>query len=584
MELSCIEITNSTFGTFHWAGKRVKTANDYDVIVVGSGAGGGTAAYVLAQRHVKVLIVEAGRHYDPIGETPMFQVQADAPLNGVATPDRSLGFYAASIGGWEIAGEPYTHAEGTQFEWLRARMLGGRTNHGALATLRYGPYDFRMYSRYGLGVDWPIAYEDIAPYYDRIERLIGVFGDAEGIENSPDSPPGTLQPPPPLRTHELWMQMVLKRQLGIRVVPNHVAVLTRPLNDRQACLYATPCIRGCSIRAKFQSPTVLLAPALATNYLDIRVDAMVYEIPIDRQGRAIGVRYIDKTTGARHFARSRAVVLAASACESARILLNSKSTAFPNGLANSSGQIGRNLTDSVVTTVGGEIPALRGLAPFNDDGAYAPHGLVPWWRHRDQDAGKLRFRTEYQLFMSGGRSMPWVGLHRALFDNLERPIFGQPLRDLIRHKYGATLWLTSCGGMIPNKDCRCEIDPIVKDRWGIPVLRFHWKVSTQEIEQARHAVGAMSDMISVMGGKPYVGSAMSRGGSAIHEIGTARMGAKASDSVLNPFGQTWDVPNLYVADGAAFASHACKNPTHTIMALAWRASENLADRFMRKEI
>ncbi|WP_217705400.1 GMC oxidoreductase [Peristeroidobacter soli] len=562
----------------------MKDSDGYDVVIVGSGAGGGMSAYVLTKRRVKTLIIEAGRHYDPVAEAAMFQVQADAPLNGAATPDRPFGFYAANIGGWEIEGEPYTRAEGTEFQWLRARMLGGRTNHWGQTTLRYGPYDFRTFTRFGLGADWPIGYEDLAPYYERVERLVGVFGAAEGIENSPDSPPGVLLPPPPLHVYELWVQMVLKRRLGIQMVPNHVAVLTRPLNGRQACLYATPCVRGCSIRASFQSPTVLLAPALASGCLEIRTNAMAYELPIDHRGRVSGVRYIDKSTGARRFVRARAVVLAASACESARILLNSRSASFPAGLANSSGQVGRNLTDSVVTSVRGVIPALCGLPPFNDDGTSAAHGLVPWWRHRDQRAGKLRFQTEYQLFAGGGRSMPSVGSFKFILDESGKPIYGKQLHEVLRHKYGSELWLTSCGGMVPNEHCHCEIDPKVKDQWGIPVLKFHWRFGAQEIEQARHALTTTSDMITAMGGKPNVVATMSRGGQAIHEVGTARMGAKPSESVLNGFSQAWDVPNLYVADGASLASHACKNPTHTIMALAWRASENLAQRFVRKEV
>jgi choline dehydrogenase-like flavoprotein len=311
---------------------------------------------------------------------------------------------------------------------------------------------------------------------------------------------------------------------------------------------------------------------------------MAYEVPIDRRGRASGARYVDGATGAQHFAQARVVVLAASACESARILLNSKSSTFPDGLANSSGQVGLNLTDSVITVVSGHIPALRGLSPFNDDGVSIGHADVPWWGHRDKATGRLRFATEYHVQVDGGRTMPSVETFTESSSPDGKPMFGQTLRRRIRDEYGSRVGLVSVGGMVPNTDCRCELDPVLKDRWGIPVLRFHWKFGQQEIEQARHAVTSMSDMISAMGGKPIVGSPMFSGGEGIHELGTARMGTHPVDSVLNPVGQAWDVPNLYIADGASFAGHAGKNPTLTIMALAWRACDHLANSLARKEI
>jgi choline dehydrogenase-like flavoprotein len=568
----------------------LKPSKLYDSVIVGSGAGGGIAAYVLTRRGLNVLLLEAGRQYDPRTETPMFQVEADAPLNGASTPDKPAGFYDATVdAGVELADEPYTLAAGAQFRWFRTRMLGGRTNHWGRVTLRYGPYDFRTYSRAGVGVDWPIAYEDLAPYYDRVEKVIGVFGAAEGIENSPDSSPDVLLQPPPMHAHELWTQMALAKQMGIRVVPNHVAVLTRPQNGRQACLYATPCVRGCSISANFQTPTVLLPPALATGRLEIRTRAMVYEVSLDKRGRASGVYYIDKSTGDRHFARARSVVLAASTCETARILLNSKSAAFRDGLANGSGQVGRNLTDTVATIVSGCIPALQGLTPFNDDGVSIPHAYVPWWGHRDQAGGSLGFATDYHVIIFGGRTMPSVSQFIGLPSEGDKPLFGQTLRERLRHEFGSRLLLVTDGGMIPNADCFCEIDPgPLKDRWGIPVLRFHWKWGAQELEQARHAIGSTREMISAMGGHSPAGVGMDGitlpGGAANHELGTARMGARATDSVLNSAGHAWDVRNLYVADGASFAGQAGKNPTDTIMALAWRASDHLADSLTRKEI
>lgn len=567
------------------------TARTYDAIVVGSGAGGGIASYVLTLRGLHVLLLEAGRNYNPSAETPMFHVEADAPLNGAPTPDKQFGFFDATVnGGFEIPGEPYTLAEGTRFSWWRARMLGGRTNHWGRITLRYGPYDFLTYNRDGVGVDWPISYDDLAPYYDRVETLIGVFGAAEGIENSPDSSEGVLLPPPPPRAHELWLQMSLAKRLGIRVVAKHAAVLTRPINDRPPCLYATSCSRGCAIRANFQSSTVLIPPALATGNLTIRTGAMAYEVPIDDRGRVTGVRFVDTSTGAHEFVRGRAVVLAASACETARLLLNSKSSAFPGGLANTSGQVGCNLTDSAAVNVAGDIPVLQGLRPFNDDGVSTGHVYVPWWGHSDKNAGRLSFATEYHVEISGGRSMPSAEDFAYSPSSDGKPLYGQALRQRVRHEFGSRILLTSFGGMIPNRDSRCEIDPNIKDRFGIPVLRFHWKWGPHEVEQMQHAAQALSQMVTAMGGKPEVftsadGSVVPiEGGSNIHEVGTARMGASPSSSVVNSHGCSWDVRNLYIADGASFAGQADKNPTETIMALAWRACDHLIDSFVRREI
>lgn len=547
------------------------------------------AAYVLTQRGLNVLLLEAGRKYDPRTETPMFQIGADAPLNGAPTPDKPLGYYDATVGGFDLPGEPYTVAPGSKYVWWRARMLGGRTNHWGRISLRYGPHDFRPYSRDGIGVDWPISYEDLAPYYDRVEKLIGVFGAAEGLENSPDSPPGVLLPPPPLRAHELWTQMVLSKHFDIKAVPSHAAILTQPHNGRPACLYATPCDRGCSIAANFQSPTVLLAPALISGRLEIRTRAMAYQVPLDRNGCASGVLYVDKASGAHHQVRARAVVLAASSCETARILLNSTSASFPHGLANSSGEVGRNLTNTPAAGALGHIPSLQGSPAVNEDGVWIMHALVPWQGYRDKAAGKLGFATEYQVFIDGGRTMPSVGDFTKLPEEQDKPLYGLALRQRLRHEYGSSVSLLANGSMMPNPDCYCELDSEVKDRWGVPVLRFHWKYGAQDQALARHAVTHLSEVISAMGGNPKPitwtdGAILSPDGYGFHELGTARMGTKPTNSVLNAFGQSWDVRNLFIADGAAFCTNAAKNPTETILALAWRASDHLADRFTRKDI
>lgn len=584
-----------------------KAQAQYDVIVVGSGAAGGQTAYTCALEGAKVLMLEAGRNYDPEKETPMFQTNADAPLRGTNTPDKPFGFYDATIdGGWQVPGEPYTSASSDparQFWWWRSRMLGGRTNHWGRISLRNGPYDFKPRSRDGLGFDWPVNYEDVAPYYDKVEMLIGVYGDNHGLENTPDSPRGCLQPPPAFRAAERFGQHHGKK-LGLPVIPIHRAVLTekqdpavlpakihpgnpraqRLLADamraRQACFWATPCGRGCSIKANYQSTTVHLPPALASGNLDLISDAMAREVTVGPDGRATGVIFIDRRTGKERTVKGKVVVLAASSGETVRILLNSKSALFPQGLANSSGLVGKYIMDTVGASLGGQIPAMENLPPHNEDGAGGNHAYVPWWLYQEQLAGKLGFARGYHIEFGGGRQMPGFGTGAGL-ENFTRGSYGRKFKEEARRYYGSFMWFAGRGEMIPNDDSYCDLDPVVKDKWGIPVLRFHWKWSEHETRQAAHMQRTFADWITAMGGKPRSqpqtdgAKAIEPGGKIIHEVGGAIMGSDPRKSVTNQWCQAWDVKNLFLTDGAPFCSNADKNPTLTIMALAWRASDYL---------
>ena len=565
-------------------------AAEYDAIVVGSGAGGGMAAYELTRRGLTVLMLEAGRNYDPATETPMMQIPADAPLRDSPTPDKPFGFFDATVGGgWDVPGEPYTIAEGSEpFTWWRPRMLGGRTNHWARVSLRFGPYDFKPYSRDGLGVDWPVTYDEISPWYDAVERLIGVVGGpAQGLENTPDSPPGCLQPVPPAKAYERLVSRAFA-SMGIPTAPVRAAILTQPIGDRKACIYATACYRGCSIKANFQTPTVLLPPALATGKLTVRTDAMVHTVELDAAGKASGVTFIDTKTGKRLRVRGKSVVLAAGACESARIMLNSKSRHFRDGIGNDHGQVGKYLMDTVGTRMAGQIPALESLPPTNDDGIWVMHTYVPWWGYQAQAKKQLNFPRGYHVEMGGGRSMPSMTLPDIL--DPEDMSHGPELRARLRRRYGSIVRFSARGEMIPNDDCFVDLDPKVTDKWGIPVLRFHWKWGDHELRQVEHAVETFLEVIDKMGGKP-VGTverdgakAISKGGSIIHEVGTTRMGEKPQNSVVNSWGQTWGVNNLFVMDGGVMASSPDKNPTLTILALAWRSSAYLADLAQRGEL
>jgi choline dehydrogenase-like flavoprotein len=586
---------------------------EYDVIVVGSGAAGGQTAYTLTMDGAKVLMLEAGRNYVPETETPMFQTPDQAPLRGTSTPDKEFGFYDSTIdGGWQMPGEPYSSAspnEEQRFWWWRTRMLGGRTNHWGRISLRNGPYDFKPHSRDGLGFDWPIGYDDVAPYYDKVEMLIGVYGDNDGMENTPNSSPGCLLPPPKPRAGELLIRKHAKT-LGVPVVAAHRAVLTQQLDhkrlppllhpgneraqkilaehmrSRAACFWATDCGRGCSIKATYQSTTVHLPPAMATGNLDILTQAMVREVELDKRGLASSVVFIDKTSGKEHRAKARIVVLAASACESVRILLNSKSEKFPHGLANSSGKVGKYLMDTVGSPVSGQIPALENLPPHNEDGAGGIHVYSPWWLYKD--AGKLGFARGYHIEMGSGRRMPSVGSMGQMASFAGG--YGRKLKEDMRRYYGSFIGLAGRGEMIPNENSYCEIDPAGQDKWGIPTLRFHWQWSEHETRQAAHMQKTFADIIDAMGGK-VLGKAeldgrkaIAPGGYIIHEIGGAIMGADPKKSVVNQWLQSWDVKNLFITDGAPFPSNADKNPTLTIMALAWRSADYMLQAMKRRDL
>jgi choline dehydrogenase-like flavoprotein len=560
----------------------VRSPKVYDTCVIGSGAAGGAAAKVLTEGGLSVVLLEAGPALNPLKDYKEHIWPYELPHRGAGVGGKLRGEEAdefmAPNGAWEIEGEPYTLASGSKFRWFRSRIVGGRTNHWGRVALRFSPMDFKPRSKDGMGDDWPVSYEEISPYYDKVESYIGVFGTRENIPSSPD---GIFLPPPKPRCTETLLKKACGK-MNIPCVAARMAILTKPLNGRAACHYCGQCSRGCVTASNFSSSQVLIPPALATGRLTLIPNAMAREITTGKDGKAEAVVYVDRKTRTERRVHARTFVLAASTCESARLLLNSRSSAFPDGLANSSGMVGRNLMDSVGSFGTGYFPQLEKVPPHNHDGSggnFLPHVYVPWWKFDRQN----EFLRGYHIEPGGGRFMPTVGLFDDVCERFEG--YGIELKERCKRYYGTTIGMEALGEMIPNEKTFCELDPSAVDEWGIPVLRFHWEAGENEIKMAKDMQQTFRAIVEA-GGGTYLTEASAEGpspygiydgGVSIHESGTARMGNDPKTSVLNNHCQAHEVKNLFVTDAAAFVTSPDKNPTLTILALSWRASEYLLE-------
>ena len=566
----------------------------YDVIIVGSGAGGGMATHVLAEAGLNIAVVEAGPFFDPADPKTRSQLKAphESPRRGASTRFRPFGDFDAAYGGWDIEGQPYTSAEGTEFMWFRSQMLGGRTNHWGRISLRFGPKDFKKKDVDGLGDNWPIGYEDVKPYYDRIDKMLGVFGTNEGLPNDPD---GFFLPPPKPRLHEL-AYIKGARAAGVPVIPARLSILTKKINnDRGVCFYCAQCNRSCFAYADFSSGSCLIFPAqkAGKGRIDLYTNSLVREVSTNDEGKATGVVYVNRETREEFKLEAASVVLAASACESARILLNSKSKAHPDGLGNSSGMVGKFLHDSTGSSRAGFIPALMNRrTDYNEDGVGGMHVYSPWWL----DNAKLDFPRGYHIEVWGGLGMPGYGFSWNVGDfnqyfGLPTGSYGQKLREEVKKYQGAVVGFGGRGEALAYESNYCEIDPNVVDEYGIPVLRFHYKWSDAERLQARHMQQTFEQLIESMGGHVFGKTptkeedyGLNKPGEIIHEVGTTRMGDNPNRSVTNRYQALHDAPNVYVMDGGPIVQQGDKNCTWTILALSMRASEHLVESLNRQDI
>jgi choline dehydrogenase-like flavoprotein len=551
----------------------------YDVIVVGSGATGGWAAKRLSEAGLKVALLEAGRSVTPREFTehmPVFQLKYRGRDPEIAkTRPIQQQCYACMEYNYEWfvndLENPYSTPTDRPFTWQRLRVLGGRSLVWGRHSYRLSDVDFKAASRDGFDVDWPISYADLAPYYDIVERYVGISGAAE---KNPMLPDGQFLPPMKMSCGEVRLRDSMQKKFGRTLTMGRVAILTQPHNGRAPCHYCGPCERGCFTFSYFSSPFTTVKDAVKTGNCTLITDAIVSHVDMDAgSNKASGVTFVTRATKETKQVRGKAVVLCAQALESTRILLNSSTREYPNGLGNSSGMLGHHLMDHVV---GG------GASGTFEDLQGKPSASPP---HRPTGIYAVRFRNtpatgKYPHFIRGygyqGSSMP-------SFD-FGAPGIGATYKRAVKQgTYDVSLG--AFGESLARFDNFCEIDPNLKDAWGIPALRISMAHGANEKAMMQDAAVSAAEMLEAAGAKNIrITTGTEMPGMAIHEVGTARMGTDPKKSVLNPFSQSHDVSNVVVADGSCFVSSACQNPTLTMMALAVRACDHLAERFRRNEV
>ena len=559
----------------------------YDAIVVGTGAAGGWAAKELAEKGMEILVLEAGPQLDPAKDFSNHARPYEMKYRGFDRPGERERTYPNQWTANEYskhlyvkdAEHPYTTPEGKPFRWVRSRFVGGKLLHWGRNARRMNDFHFRAADRDGYGENWPIRYADMAPYYDKVESFVGV---AASIENIPHVPDGKYLPPMPLNCGEKIIQKIAPK-VEMRVIPKRAAMRTRSIHGLGKCHYCGTFGNGCDAGAFWNSVSDCLPAGMKTGRMTLRPNSVVLKVLVDENGKARGVAFVDRLTKKDYEVRSRAVVLGASALESTRIMLNSVSRFWPNGIANSSGVLGHYLMDNFGgPIISGFLPELMGAEVTNEDGKSGGVDIVPYRNITDRHPKFIRSYTH-----EGGSGAKRYPGYAASFAG-----FGTEFKEKVRRHYPAPISFLTLGEMLARWENYVEIDKNVRDAWGIPVLKVHCQPSDNEHEMAKdaleslkalfHAARAEVTSIDVFG-RAGSGSKsnVSTPGAMIHEEGTCRIGDDPKKSVLNKFNQTHDIPNLFVVDGSSFVTSGHYGPTLTIGALAARASDYLVDEYKR---
>jgi choline dehydrogenase-like flavoprotein len=556
----------------------------YDAIIVGSGITGGWAAKELTEKGLNTLILEAGRPITPekdyVEHVPVWELKY---RNWDNREERAKTqyvqrecYYACDEFSHKFfvkdSENPYTSDPGKHFSWIRGRQVGGKSITWGRQTYRWSDLDFEANAKDGVAVDWPIRYADIAPWYDYVEEFAGISGQAEGLPQLPD---GKFLPPMEMTCVEQDLREALTKHFDDRMMTiGRCAVLTRVHKGRAACHYCGVCHRGCITQSYFSSLNSTLPAALKTGKLTIRPHSVVHSLIFDPASRrVIGVRVIDGQSKSALEFKSRIVFLCAATLESTRILLNSATAEFPNGLANSSGELGHNLMDHHMGAgASGVMPGHEDKMPFGN----RPNGIyVP--RFRNVKTKQKEFLRGYGYQGGGSRDGWGRGVNMAGI--------GADFKHLLRQPGQWRMGLGGFGECLPYHENYVEVDKDKFDAWGIPTLKIHCDWGDNEHAMSRDIAIQAGEMLAAAGaGDINVFQEISRPGLGIHEMGTARMGRDPKTSVLNAHNQTHDVKNLFMTDGACMTSAACVNPSLTYMALTARACDYAVSQIKKNEL
>lgn len=556
----------------------------YDAIVVGSGMTGGWAAKELTEKGLKTLVLEAGRttvpEQDYVEHVPPWEVkfhgmrdrrrlEEDQPIQSLcyACDEWSSKFFVSD------RENPYTTESGKPFRWIRGRQVGGRSIMWGRQVYRWSDLDFEANVRQGIAIDWPIRYADIAPWYDYVEDFIGVSGEALQLPQLPDS---KFLPPMELNPAEKVVQGAIAKNFGNERVLTigRVAILTKPHRGRAACHYCGPCERGCITRSYFSSVNATLPAASKTGKMTLRPYSVVHSVSFDaRTRRVTGIRVIDAKTRAATEFRAKLIFLCASTLESTRILFNSATPEFSNGLANSSGELGHNIMDHIK---GG---GAAGMIPGNEDQdviGKRPNGIyVP--RFRNVKTKQREFIRGYGLQGGGGRD----GWQRGILQTG----FGAEFKNSLNKSGPWHFNFQGYGECLPNHNNYAELDKEKLDAWGIPTLKIHCAFGENEFALRKDMSVTAAEMLAAAGARdiqPFTDD--DPPGFSVHEMGTARMGRDPKTSVLNSHNQAHDIKNLFITDGGAMVSSSCVNPSLTYMALTARACDYAVQQMKKGEI